>query len=115
MNYKQRKVVRVLFDEYHSETWSASISRAAEIQPKRPANSSYSEAANVLALRDFVVKRNFSSPLTPQKLEQGDVVVLLHPCDPRWEYTTSTHSPVLDSHEIQALDNTCLTGVAWSF
>lgn len=33
-------------------------------------------------------------------LEQADILVLKHPCDRRWERTTSTNSPQLSSEEL---------------
>jgi hypothetical protein len=60
MNIAQRKTLRVLFDEWHSESWSCSRVRAAEIQPEDPTGASYQRAADALSLRDFTVERNDS-------------------------------------------------------
>ena len=49
LKLQQQKFVRILFDEYHSESWTVSEARAAEIQPDRPAYSSYQQAADALA------------------------------------------------------------------
>ena len=95
-----RKFVRVLFDEYHSESWSASETRAREMQPEYPLNSSYQTAANILAAGDFTIQRNPDKPLRRDVLAEADVLVLLHPCDPKWERTTSTNSPKLSEEEI---------------
>jgi len=54
-----RKVATILFDEYHSESWSISRQKAEEVQPDRPANSSYQRAATQPATREFIVERNF--------------------------------------------------------
>jgi hypothetical protein len=96
----QRKSVRVLFDEYHSESWSISEARAREMQPEYPFNSSYQLAADTLAASDFTVHRNLSKPLQRDLLAGADVLVLLHPCDPKWERTTSANSPKLSPQEI---------------
>src|SRR5258707_2080043 len=96
----QRKSVRVLFDEYHSESWSISEVRAREMQPEYPLNSSYQIAANVLATGDFTVHRNLDQPLKADVLAGANVLVLLHPCDPKWERTTSGNSPRLSEREI---------------
>ena len=101
MNLKQRKCGRVLFDEFHSESWSISAERAREIQPENPANSSYQHAAEALAARDFTVARNIAQPLESATLAGADVLALLHPCDPRWERTTSRGSPALSPREIE--------------
>ncbi|MGQ0657115.1 MAG: DUF6421 family protein [Chromatiales bacterium] len=100
MKIEQRKVARVLFDEYHSESWTISSARAREIHPERPAYSSYEMAANMLAARDFVVLRNTEQPLRKKVLADADTLVLLHPCDRRWERTTSTNSPQLSAEEL---------------
>jgi hypothetical protein len=97
---KQRKTVRVLFDEYHSESWSVSEARAREMQPEYPLHSSYQIAADALAGRDFVVARNTERELLAGTLAGADVLALVHPCDPKWERTTSTNSPQLSRQEI---------------
>ena len=96
---KQQKFVRILFDEYHSESWTVSEQRAAEIQPERPGYSSYQQAANALAARDFTILRNLDGPLT--KID-ADVLALLHPCDAKWERTTG-NSPRLSREEIDSI------------
>lgn len=95
----QRKLARVLFDEFHSESWSVSAARAREMQPEDPANASYELAAGELARRDFCVERNVDAPLSAARLAGSDVLVLVHPCDPRWERTTSRNPPALSPEE----------------
>ena len=101
-NLSQRKLARVLFDEFHSESWSVSAERAKQMQPEDPANASYQDAADELARRDFSVQRNIDGPLSAETLAGADVLVFVHPCDPRWERTTSQHSPALSSEEMRA-------------
>src|ERR1039457_5726509 len=96
----QRKSVRVLFDEYHSESWSISEARAREMQPEYPLNSSYQVAADTLTASDFTVRRNLDKPLQRDVLSGADVLVLLHPCDPKWERTTSANSRRLSEQEV---------------
>jgi hypothetical protein len=103
MNPAQRKIARILFDEFHSESWSISAARAREMEPDRAANSSYQTAATALAARDFVVARNIAQPLDQAALAETDVLVLPHPCDARWERTTSGGSPALTAAEIEAV------------
>ncbi len=103
MQIPQRKTVRVLFDEWHSESWSCSAERAREIQPENPAGASYQRAASELAGRDFLVERNVAGALTRECLAGVGVLVLPHPCDPRWERTTSSQSPALSAEEIEAV------------
>src|SRR4029434_453986 len=103
MNHEPPKPIRVLFDEWHSESWSSSRDRAREIQPEDPIGSSYQRAADALAARDFRIERNAEGPLTPARREGVGLLVLAHPCDPRWERTTSTNSPALSSDETIAV------------
>ena len=46
MQPAQRKTARILFDEFHSESWSTSVERAREMEPGRVENSSYARAAD---------------------------------------------------------------------
>ncbi|MEO6741111.1 MAG: DUF6421 family protein, partial [Chthoniobacteraceae bacterium] len=103
MNTAPRKFVRFLADEFHSESWSLSAQRATEFAHDDPLNSSYSRAAELLAERDFEVLRNRDAPLTAELLVSADVLALLHPCDPRWERTTSSGPPALAPEEIDAV------------
>ena len=103
MKTAPKKLVRFLADEFHSESWSLSAERAREIAPEDPINSSYAKAAEALAARDFTVQRNRDAPLSADLLAGADVLALLHPCDPRWERTTSSRPPALDTDEIAAV------------
>lgn len=105
MHPEQRKIVRVLFDEFHSESWSISDERAREMEPDRAGNSSYHLAARALVARDFTVSRNIAQPLLAEALVDTDVLVLPHPCDARWERTTSHGSPALSQQEIEAIQS----------
>ena len=98
-NLTQRKLARVLFDEFHSESWSVSAARAVAIQPEDPANASYQRAADELSRRDFLLQRNIDAPLSAAALTGIDVLVFVHPCDPRWERTTSQQPPALSADE----------------
>jgi hypothetical protein len=92
--------IRVLFDEYHSESWSVSLRRAEEINPGDSINSSYKAAAEALTAQDFSIRRNIEQPLCPAVLKDTEILVLLHPCDSKWERTTSSNSPKLSDEEI---------------
>ncbi len=98
-----QKTIRILFDEFHSESWSVSAARAREMQPEDPANASYQVAAEALAARDFIVERNVAAPISRKTLNGVGVLAFLHPCDPRWERTTSTEPPALSAEEIDAV------------
>lgn len=103
MKITQRSIARILFDETHSESWSVSAERARAMQPADPANASYQAAADALAARDFVLERNVDAPLESKRLAGVDVLALLHPCDAKWERTTSQNSPALSISEIAAV------------
>ena len=92
--------IRVLYDEYHSESWSVSRRRAEEINPGDSINSSYQAAAEALAAQGFLIQRNVEQPLSPAVLKGTGILVLLHPCDSKWERTTSSNSPRLSDEEI---------------
>jgi hypothetical protein len=100
---KQRQVVRVLFDETHSESWTIDPAQAERINPDYPENSSYAQAAAVLAARDFRLARHTSGPLDATALAGADLVALLHPCDARWERTSPGSTPRFADEEIAAL------------
>src|SRR5687768_12951617 len=93
----QRKVARVLFDEFHGEAWSIRPDAPRSTQPQHPQDSSHAAAAAALAERDFVVDANVDGPLTSDRLAGADVVVLAHPSDPKWERTVNENSPVLSA------------------
>ncbi len=99
MKLEPPKFIRVLFDEFHSESWTVSEPRAQEMSPDRPGYSSYAQAADALAQREFIVLRNTDRPLTTV---DADVLALLHPCDPKWERTTGG-SPVFSREELDAI------------
>jgi len=105
-----KKIVHVLFDEYHSESWSISAGRAREIQPQDPLKSSYQLAANALAERDFVLHRNVDKPLLSKVIQPNQILVLLHPCDPKWERTTSNNPPLLSPEEIKDIQDFVFQG-----
>ena len=97
------KQARVLFDEFHSEAWSVRLDTARRMQPGHPEDSSYARAAEALAAHDFTVAANADRPLT-EALAGADVLVIAHPSDPKWEFTTNGGSPRLSADELDAVD-----------
>jgi hypothetical protein len=97
------KQARVLFDEFHSEAWSVRRDAAQRMQPAHPEDSSYALAAEALATHDFTVTPNVDRPLT-DVLDEADVLVIAHPSDPKWEYTTNGDSPRLSDEELEAIE-----------
>src|SRR5438045_1371654 len=65
---------RVLFDEAHSEAWTIRPELAAEMQPAHPADASYALAARALSEREFAVAPNVEGRLTPDGLEDCDLL-----------------------------------------
>jgi hypothetical protein len=96
--------VRVLFDESHSEAWTIRPAQAESMQPAHPADASYARAAGALGQEAFVVEANVDAPLSRERLEEWDVLVIAHPSDPAWERTTGLGSPVLEREEIEAIE-----------
>jgi len=98
------KVARVLFDEAHSQAWTIRPEVARLIQPSHPEDSSYARAAAALEARDFTVGVHAEGPLTRERLEQADVLVLAHPSEPTWERVVPSGSPVLNADELDAIE-----------
>jgi hypothetical protein len=74
------------------------------MDPEEWSGSSYNRAASLLEKGEFTLERNVGGPLTADLLRNTDVLVLLHPCDSKWERTTSpTGSPTLDDAEIGSI------------
>jgi hypothetical protein len=67
---------------------------------------SYDSMARLLAPYEnepaLAIARNLDAPLTAAVLAGADVLVLVHPCDPRWERTTSQNSPALSAEETRS-------------
>ncbi|MCL2419748.1 MAG: GldG family protein, partial [Conexibacteraceae bacterium] len=95
--------VSVIFDEAHSEAWTISPQRAAEMQPVHPGDASYARAAELLRTHGFGVASN-SSPLEADVLSDCDLLVIAHPSDPQWESTTGGGSPRLAPAELDAIE-----------
>lgn len=100
------KIINVLFDEGHSESWTISLDYARFINRDDPENSSYSKAATALAAREFCVTRNLTDSLTAAALRNTDLLVIAHPSDNKWERTVSHGGrPKLSGREIKAISS----------
>jgi len=97
-------LVRVVFDEAHSEAWTVRPELARQMQPAHPGDASYARAAAALAERDFVVEANADAPLSEATLAGAGVLVISHPSEPSWERTTGTGSPRLEPDEVDAVE-----------
>jgi hypothetical protein len=94
---------RVLFDEAHGEAWTISRERAATLQPSHPQDSSYADAAALLAGRELHVDANRDGQLDAATLADVDVLVIAHPSESRWEKTDG-RSPVFTADELDAVE-----------
>ncbi|MBE2319834.1 hypothetical protein DVA67_027970 [Solirubrobacter sp. CPCC 204708] len=95
------KTATLLFDEAHSQAWTIRPEVAQRMQPAHPEDASYVKAARLLEQRDFTVTAHTDGELTDVP---ADVLVIAHPSDPRWEATTETGSPRLNTQEIAAIE-----------
>lgn len=100
---EQRRPVRILFDEAHSESWTISPEVAAQMQPNAPFDSSYARAAQALAQREFEVARHSEGPLTAESLAGVGALVIAHPSERLWEHTTGSASPKFTRDEMAAI------------
>ena len=99
---RQRKIARVLFDEYHGEAWSIRPEVARTMRPGHPGASSFERAAAELQRRDFEVTA-VTEPLNAGLLAEAGVLVIAHPSDPRWERTVDGRSPLFTEQERSAV------------
>ena len=97
--------VRVCFDESHSQAWTIRRDIARAMQPSRPGDASYADAAELLRARDMAVTPHAEGPLDASVLAGADVLVLAHPSEPRWERTVpGGASPLLSDAELDAVE-----------
>jgi len=95
---RQRRIARVLFDEYHGESWSIRPDIAKAMRPGHPGASSFVRAAGELERRDFEVAA-VTGPLTADLLAEAGVLVIAHPSEARWERTVDGRSPLFSDEE----------------
>ncbi len=97
--------VRVAFDESHSQAWTIRREVACEMQPARPGDASYADAADRLRRQDVRVTPHVSGPLDAGALAEADVLVLAHPSEPQWERVVpGGGSPALSPAELDAIE-----------
>ena len=97
--------VRVTFDESHSQAWTTRREVAREMQPSRPGDASYADAADLLGRHDVRVTAHVKGPLDASALAAADVLVLAHPSEPQWERTVpGGRSPRLTDAELDAIE-----------
>ncbi len=97
--------VSVRFDESHSQAWTIRREVAREMQPSRPGDASYADAADLLRTHDFAVDPHLAGPLDAAALAGVDLLVLAHPSEPQWERTVpGGASPKLSTAELDAIE-----------
>lgn len=97
--------VRACFDESHSQAWTIRREIAREMQPSRPGDASYADAADLLRGQDFAVAPHLHGPLDAAVLAGVDLLVLAHPSEPEWEATVpGGGSPKLSPAELDAVE-----------
>jgi len=94
----------VLFDESHSQAWTTRPEMAARINPVKPADSSYADAAAALRRRGHRVCAHTQGSITPRTLDGADVLVLAHPSESTWERVVPGGIPKLDATELDAIE-----------
>ena len=97
--------LHVAFDESHSQAWTIRRELASEMQPTRPGDVSYADAADLLRARGLDVATHVDGPLDAAALADVDVLILAHPSEPRWERTVpGGASPRLTAEELDAVE-----------
>ncbi len=94
----------VLFDESHSQAWTTRPQVAAQINPVKPADASYADAAAALRRRGHAVTAHTEGPITSLTLDHADVLVLAHPSEALWERVVPDGVPKLDASELDAIE-----------
>jgi hypothetical protein len=100
----------VLVDEAHSQAWTIRAEVAAELNPVKPADSSYADAAAALRQHGHTVQAHTEGPLTEQVLAAADVLVLPHASESAWERVVPGGSPKLDASEMVAIESWVRSG-----
>ena len=76
---------------------------AAPMRPVHPGDASYAHAAAVLAGHDCAVTAS-TAPLQPALLAAGDLLVIAHESEDRWESATGVGSPRLSAAELGVVE-----------
>jgi hypothetical protein len=99
-----RAFLSVLVDESHSQAWSIRPEVAAEVNPVKPADASYAQAAQTLRRRGHTVEAHVSGPITPDVLDDVDVLVLPHASEAAWDRVVPGGSPKFEGAEMDAVE-----------
>jgi L-asparagine oxygenase len=99
--------MRLLYDEGHNQTWTIDPGLALELSRRTneaPRYYSYAHVADLVAARfGGKVGRITESPLTPELLRTGDVLLLNHCCSARHKHLGVGGEAIFSAAEIAAL------------
>jgi hypothetical protein len=110
MRQQHTGILRVLFDEAHSEAWTIDPAGALAMNPVNPADAGYTHAADLLRVRGYSVEAHRDGAFTPEALAGSDVLVVAHPADPARERTTGVGTPVFTPSELDVLQSYVAAG-----
>ena len=94
----------VLVDESHSQAWTIRPEVAAQLNPVKPADASYAQAAEELRRRGHAVRPHVAGPIDAAVLGEVDVLVLPHASEAAWERVVPGGRPKLDAAELDTVE-----------
>ena len=95
-------LVKIAFDQGHSQAWSTDFATAREINPTHPKDSSYAQAFNLFLDKGFIAI-NLTEEITDSLLKGVDVLVLPHCASREYEKVIAEGSPIYSNSEIEAI------------
>ena len=95
-------LLKIAFDQGHSQAWSTDFATAGEINPTHPKDSSYAQAFNLFRDKGFSVS-NLSNEITDTLLDDIDVLILPHSASRDYEKVILMGSPIYLESEIEAI------------
>jgi len=96
--------IKILFDESHSNSWVSKLEKAKEINPDQPKNSSFELAISHLTRIGCEIAVSTTQENFLAGINNSDIVMIVHPCDDKWEKTTGG-TPIFSDEELAALEN----------
>ena len=94
----------VLFDEAHNQAWTTRPDVAEQVNPTKPTDASYAQAAATLRARGYDVRVHTDGPLDSSVVGDVDVLVVAHPSEPLWERVVPGTGPKLEAGEIETIE-----------
>jgi len=103
--------IKVLFDESHAESWTISLEKAREVNPKNVNNCSYFDVAKMLRMNNYIVNRNTKCPITRDILKNCDIFSIIHPVNKK-VCACLEGNPIFEKDEINSIKNWVFEGGA---